>query len=142
MEVTNEGYDANGFGLRPIIRWHAGIGTRRHQYFQELIGMLRWATEIGRVDILHEISILSQYQASPREGHLEQVLHIFAFLKKKPKLTIYLHHSLPGIDYGEFKTRREDFAEHYRDAEKSRCPMIWGPTSDDNCFRGCVTRSQ
>jgi hypothetical protein len=29
------------------------------QYFQELIGMLRWATEIGRVDILHEISILS-----------------------------------------------------------------------------------
>jgi hypothetical protein len=33
------------------------------QYFQELIGMLRWATKIGRVDILlHEISILSQYQ--------------------------------------------------------------------------------
>jgi hypothetical protein len=39
------------------------------QYFQELIGMLRWATEIGQVDILHEVSILSQYQASPREGH-------------------------------------------------------------------------
>jgi hypothetical protein len=35
------------------------------QYFQELIGMLRWATEIERVNILHKISILSQYQASP-----------------------------------------------------------------------------
>jgi hypothetical protein len=93
------------------------------QYFQELIGMLRWATEIGRVDILHEILILSQYQASPREGHLEQVLHIFAFLKKKPKLTIYLDHSLPEIDYGEFKTRREDF-RNIIGTPKSQCPMI------------------
>ena len=42
--------------------------------YQEMIGMLRWATELGRVDILHEISILSQYQSSPREGHLEQLL--------------------------------------------------------------------
>ncbi|KAI2502896.1 Reverse transcriptase (RNA-dependent DNA polymerase) [Fragilaria crotonensis] len=43
-------------------------------YFQELIGVLRWATEIGRVDILLEVSLLSQYQASPREGHMDQVL--------------------------------------------------------------------
>ena len=34
--------------------------------YQEIIGMMRWATEIGRVDILHKISLLSQYQASPR----------------------------------------------------------------------------
>jgi len=58
-------------------------------FFQEMIGSLRWATEIGRVDILHEVSLLSQYQANPREGHLEQLLHIFAYLKKKPKITLY-----------------------------------------------------
>ena len=29
------------------------------QYFQELIGMSRWATEISRVDVLHEISFSS-----------------------------------------------------------------------------------
>ena len=29
--------------------------------FQELIGILRWAVEIGRVDIMTEISILSSY---------------------------------------------------------------------------------
>ena len=28
-----------------------------HTYYQELIGMLRWGCELGRVDILHEISI-------------------------------------------------------------------------------------
>ena len=46
--------------------------------YQELIGELRWAMEIGRVDILHGVSLLSSYQASPRIRHLEQLLHIFA----------------------------------------------------------------
>lgn len=53
-------------------------------YVQELIGVLRWATEIRRVDIVLEVLLLSQYQANPREGHLEQVLHIFAFHKARP----------------------------------------------------------
>jgi len=88
------------------------------QYYQELIGMLRWGTEIGRVDILHEIAILSQYQASPREGHMEQLLHIWAFLKKNPKLTLYFDPARPVIDYSLFKTNKEDFKEQYRDAEE------------------------
>ena len=39
--------------------------------YQELIGVLRWAIEIGRVDVYLEVSMLSAYQASPRCGHLE-----------------------------------------------------------------------
>ena len=66
--------------------------------FQELIGILRWATKIGRVDILTEISMLSSYQAVPRQGHLEQVYHMFAYLKHKPKLTLYFNPELPNID--------------------------------------------
>lgn len=27
---------------------------------EEMIGMLRWATELGRVDMLHEASVMSQ----------------------------------------------------------------------------------
>lgn len=99
------------------------------QFFQELIGMLRWATEIGRVDVLLETSLLSQYQAAPREGHLEQALHIFSYLKTKPKLSLYFDPSLPRIDYGMFKTMRNDFMEHYRDAEETmpyRMPMPRG----------------
>ena len=41
---------------------------------QEIVRMLRWATKLGRVDILHEISIPSQCQASPRENHMKQSL--------------------------------------------------------------------
>ena len=46
-------------------------------FFQELIGVLRWAIEIGRFDIQTEVSILSSFQAAPRQGHLEQVIHIY-----------------------------------------------------------------
>lgn len=88
------------------------------QMYQEIIGMLRWATEIGRVDILHEVSILSQYQTSPREGHMNQALHIISYLKKNPKLTLYFNPELPRLDTSIFKSDREAFLEIYRDAEE------------------------
>ena len=33
------------------------------QWYQELIGLLRWACELGRVDILYEVAIMSKYLA-------------------------------------------------------------------------------
>ena len=56
--------------------------------YQGLIGELRWAIEMGRVDINHEVSVLYSYQAAPRDGHLQQILHIFAFLKRNPILLV------------------------------------------------------
>ena len=55
------------------------------QYYQELIGVLRWAVELGRVDILLEVALLSTHLALPRVGHLQQVYHIFGYLKKSPR---------------------------------------------------------
>jgi hypothetical protein len=46
-----------------------------------LIGICRWAVEIGRLDIFLETSLLSQYQANPRVGHLEALYHIFAYMQ-------------------------------------------------------------
>ena len=107
------------------------------QFYQELIGMLQWATELSRVDILNETSFMSQYQASPRDGQLEQVLHIFSFLKKKPKLKLYMDPSLPRMDYSVFKTKPEDFKEYYRDAEEEmqhRMPRPRGMTVATTAF--------
>ena len=61
------------------------------RFCQEQIGMIRWAVELGWVDIAHELCLLSKYQASPREGYIEQVLHIFTFLAKHPKITLLQH---------------------------------------------------
>ena len=73
--------------------------------------------------------MLSSYQTSPRRGHLEQLIHIFAYLKKKSKLTLYIGpEEKPVIDNCAFqgstpeefrdlnrrmKEQREDF--HFRD---------------------------
>jgi hypothetical protein len=50
-------------------------------HYQNLIGILYWSVELGRMDILHEVSKLSSFNAQPHEGHLEAVNKIFAYLK-------------------------------------------------------------
>ena len=49
--------------------------------YQQLIGILRWAVELGRVDIAYEVSKLSSFKCSPRRGHLDAVCQIFAYLR-------------------------------------------------------------
>ena len=54
--------------------------------YQELIGVLQWAVELGRLDMLSEVhALMSAYLASPREGHLKEVLHTLAYIKQHPK---------------------------------------------------------
>ena len=51
------------------------------QLYQHFIGMLRWAVELGCIDIQLETSQMLLYMANPRVGHLHQVFHIFHYLK-------------------------------------------------------------
>jgi hypothetical protein len=104
------------------------LNVDNQNFYQEMIGILRWATEIGRVDILTELSLLSAYQASPRRGHFEQVIHIFAFLKKHPKLTLYFDANEPKLDPGLFLgSTPEEFREIYRDAKEELPPHMPEP---------------
>jgi hypothetical protein len=66
------------------------------QWYQEIIGCLRWAVELGRIiDILLETALMSQHLALPREGHLEQVLHIVGYIKSHKKFRILFDASQP-----------------------------------------------
>ena len=47
------------------------------QFYQSLVGIMRWLCEIRRLDILTETSLLSMYLSSPQIGHLHQALHVF-----------------------------------------------------------------
>ena len=51
------------------------------QFYQSLVGIMRWLCEIGRIDILTETSLLSTYLSCPRVRHLHQALHVFKYLK-------------------------------------------------------------
>ena len=51
-------------------------------YYHSTIGILRWAVELGRMDITCEVSQLAAFSAAPMQGHLEAVLHVFTYLKR------------------------------------------------------------
>jgi hypothetical protein len=74
-------------------------------YYQSLIGVLRWAVELGRVDICLEVSMMSTYLAMPREGHLEEVFHIFSYLKRHHNSEMVFDPSDPEIEVDKFQRR-------------------------------------
>ena len=55
------------------------------QLYQSYIGILRWAVELGRVDLSYVAGRMSGFSAAPREGHLHTLLRIFAYCKKHDK---------------------------------------------------------
>ena len=71
---------------RDVFAELTSVGVQR---YQELIGVLRWAAELGRVDILLETAMLSTYMPLPRKGNLEQVYHVFGYLKTHSKRHLY-----------------------------------------------------
>ena len=59
--------------------------------------------ELGRIYIFLEVSLLSQYQASPRLGHLEVLYNVFAYLKKHPDMGRLTYDSkAPDVDESDF----------------------------------------
>ena len=86
-------------------------------YFQSQIGILRWMVEIGRVDMITEVSLLSSHLALPREGHLEAVFHIYAYLAKKHNARMAFDPSYPKIDLSQFKTD-ENWKAIYGDVQE------------------------
>jgi hypothetical protein len=93
----------------------------------QLIGILRWAVELGRIDIFHEVSIMSQYQASPRRGHLEGLYHMFAYLKNHKDMgKIAYDPTTPIVDESAF-AGEVDWTEFYGDVEEELPPKMPGP---------------
>ena len=71
-------------------------------YYQSLIGVTRWIVEMGRIDICCEVSQLSSFVAMPREGHLQQLYHLVAYLKRYHNARLVLDPSYPEIDDDDF----------------------------------------
>ena len=134
-------------GYRPELDATPELDARRANYYQGLIGILRWIVELGRIDITTAVSHMSRFMANPREGHLEQTLHIFAYLKKYDKSAIVFDDTTPDFDESRFT--RPDWSEYYPDAAEPIPPNAPAPRGNavtTTCFvdadhAGCrVTR--
>ena len=104
-------------------------------YYQELIGVLRLAVGLGRIDITMEVSWLSSHLALPRKEHLQQVHHMFEYLKAKPKKMKVLDPTHPDIDKAIFEShdgmtfteeRRNHFQGTRQNQQSHKAIANWG----------------
>ena len=54
------------YKYKPEVDDTAELNATETRFYQELIGILRWAVELGRIDIHFEVSRMSSYMASRR----------------------------------------------------------------------------
>ena len=50
-------------------------------YYQHLIAIQNWVVELGKINILTEMSVLAWQLTLPLEGHLHVALHVFIYFK-------------------------------------------------------------
>ena len=102
---------------RPELDTSEQLDTEMTNYYQLAIGVLRWAVELGRIDITTEVSMLASQMALPRVGHFNMVLHIFAYLKSKHNSRIVFDPTTPQITEGTFK--RHTWVNFYGDISEA-----------------------
>jgi hypothetical protein len=113
-------------GYRPELDVSPLLSPEQANYFQNLIGILRWIIELGRLDIHVHVSMLSTFLAAPQEGHLNETLHIFAYLKRYKKSTMVFDDTLPNFDESIFQ-QNADWSNFYNDAAEKVPPTAPKP---------------
>ena len=87
------------------------------QFYQSMVGVLHWMVELGRVDIITEVSTLASQMAMPRQGHLEAALVVFAYLKRKTNSRMVFDPTYPEINEDHFL--HYDWTRHYGEVEEA-----------------------
>jgi hypothetical protein len=79
--------------------------------------------------------MLSTHLAMPREGHLQQAYHMFAYLKAKPKKTLAFNSQHPQIDESRFiKCDWHDFYRGVKEPIPGDAPEPRGNLVSTHCF--------
>jgi hypothetical protein len=117
---------------RPELDTSTPCTDQQCEFFQNLIGVLRWIVELGRIDIHFEVAYLSQHLAYPRVGHLCQALHIFKYLDIHRENFLSFDPTriqLPEpIDRRESaEEKRKTMKDFYPDAEEAKPPNAPAP---------------
>ena len=107
------------------------LTPKRQNYYQGLIEVLHWICELGRIDILMPVSLMSRYLAQAIEGHLNQVFHLFAYLKNCERCMLVFDDTMPEIDQSRF--HKCDWSEFYLDAKEELPPDM--PEARRNCVK-------
>eukprot|EP00804_Cyclotella_cryptica_P031314 CCRYP_011111-RB/>CCRYP_011111-RB protein AED:0.34 eAED:0.34 QI:0/0/0/1/0.5/0.33/3/0/356 len=94
-------------------------------YYMQLIGILRWMCELGRINICTKVSMLSLYSAMLCEGHLKAALHVFSYLKSKSNSRLIFDPMEPEVGGSNFVEC--DWSNFYPGASEALPPNARSP---------------
>jgi hypothetical protein len=111
------------------------LGLEMANYFQCQIGILRWCVELGRIDIITEVSMLSTFLCMPHKGHLDAVYHLFAYLSLHHNARVMFDPTYPDVDMQAFI--KTDWKPMYGDVKEEippNSPVTRGKAIDLRLF--------
>jgi hypothetical protein len=85
-------------GDHPELDMSKELGEDGIRDYQSLIGALQWSISLGRMDIATAVMTLSGFRVAPRQGHMDRVQRVIAYLAKMRHATI------------RFRTEEPDFS--------------------------------
>ena len=108
---------------RPEIDVTPELGEADASYYHSLIGVLRWIVELGRIDIDVEVSMMSSHLALPREGHLKELFHIFAYLKAHSNAEMVFDPTPVEPDMSLFERQDWSYSSYGYESLKEELPL-------------------
>ena len=93
------------------------------------------ALDVGRVDILLEVSLLFSNLEFPITRNLQAVYRLFVYLKQAPQRQLYFNQEHPDISEDQF--HKLDWEYYYRDAAEAiplDMPLPRSKTMTSHCF--------
>jgi hypothetical protein len=89
-------------GYKPDIDESPELDSIKANFYQSQIGILYWCVELGRIEIITEVSVLSTNLFLRHEGHLEAVFHVFAYMGLHHNARVVFDPTYPSVDMGTF----------------------------------------
>jgi hypothetical protein len=111
------------------------FGPEMANYFQSQIGILRWCVELGRIDIITDVSIISIFLCIPCKVHLDAVYHLFTYLSLHHNARVVFDPTYPNVDMRDFI--KTDWKPMYGDVKEvipTKAPVTRGKVIDLRLF--------
>ena len=105
-------------GYQPEIDVSKELSSAESAYYMSLIGILRWIVDLVRIDLTCETSMMASMMANPRRGHIDELFHMFGYLKLHHNVEIIFDPTVPDFDIEEFFPRRNWASTPYIDAKE------------------------
>ena len=109
-------------------------------FYQHLVGVCHWIVELGRVDVITEVSILASYLCNPRDGHMDAALHLYSYLKAHHNARLVLDPSYPE-DLDQFDFIKRNWEHFYGDVKEDLPPDMPKPLGKEVDLRLWVDSS-